>query len=163
MTLRWREADSNFQFLGLGRAFLYRLGVTAPFLASLAERVRHRVRRLKPRPTAPACHVDSPIDDFLLPLSARRVRVFMHTRTEVRIRARGGGWLGTEETSLTARVLASCDDVDRRRCLHERCGRWGQIGETRRGTLLPLNGDGTAARRARQVFLFNGRCSGAAK
>src|SRR5215471_14203694 len=24
----------------------------------LAERVRHRVRRLKPRPTAPACHVD---------------------------------------------------------------------------------------------------------
>src|SRR5215472_6123546 len=41
----------------------------------LAERVRHRVRRLKPRPTAPACHVDSPIDDFLLPLSPRRVRV----------------------------------------------------------------------------------------
>src|SRR5215471_20333408 len=33
-TPRWREADSNFQFLGLGRAFLYRLGVTAPFLAS---------------------------------------------------------------------------------------------------------------------------------
>ena len=33
-TLRWRETDSNFQFLGLGRAFLYRLGVTAPFLAS---------------------------------------------------------------------------------------------------------------------------------
>src|SRR5262249_42848777 len=33
-SLRWREADSNFQFLGLGRAFLYRLGVTAPFLAS---------------------------------------------------------------------------------------------------------------------------------
>ena len=30
MTRRWREADSNFQFLGLGRAFLYRLGVTAP-------------------------------------------------------------------------------------------------------------------------------------
>src|SRR5262249_26178347 len=104
----------------------------------LAERVRHRVRRLKPRPTAPACHVESPIDDFLLPLSARRVRVFMHTRTEVRRRARGGGWLGTEETSLNARVLASCDDVDRRRCLHERCGRWGQMGETRRGTLLPL-------------------------
>src|SRR5262249_18684073 len=76
---------------------------------------------------------------------------------------RGGGGHGTEEASLTARVLASCDDVDRRRCLHERCGRWGQMGETRRGTLLPLNGDGTAARRARQVFLFNGRCSGAAK
>ena len=37
------------------------------------------------------------------------------------------------------------------------------MGETRRGTLLPLNGDGIAARRARQVFLFNGRCSGAAK
>ena len=129
----------------------------------LAERVRHRVRRLKPRPTAPACHVESPIDDFLLPLSARGVRVFMHTRTEVRRRARGGGWLGTEETSLNARVLASCDDVDRRRCLHERCGRWGQMGETRRGTLLPLNGDGMAARRARRVFLFNGRCSGAAK
>ena len=34
LTRRWREADSNFQFLGLGRAFLYRLGVTAPFLAS---------------------------------------------------------------------------------------------------------------------------------
>src|SRR5215472_5355996 len=33
-THRRREADSNFQFLGLGRAFLYRLGVTAPFLAS---------------------------------------------------------------------------------------------------------------------------------
>src|SRR5262249_8419315 len=31
-TRRWREADSNFQFLR--RAFLYRLGVTAPFLAS---------------------------------------------------------------------------------------------------------------------------------
>src|SRR5262249_40563332 len=29
-----RGTDSNFQFLGLGRAFLYRLGVTAPFLAS---------------------------------------------------------------------------------------------------------------------------------
>ena len=87
----------------------------------------------------------------------------MHTRTEVRIHARRGRWLGTEETSLNARVLASCDGVDRRRCLHERCGRWGQMGETRRGTLLPLNGDGIAARRARQVFLFNGRCSGAAK
>src|SRR5215470_3037174 len=37
------------------------------------------------------------------------------------------------------------------------------MGETRRGTLLPLNGDGMAARRARRVFLFNGRCSGAAK
>ena len=121
------------------------------------------VRRLKPRLTAPACHVESPIDDFLLPLSPRRVRVFMHTRTEVRIHARRGRWLGTEETSLNARVLASCDGVDRRRCLHERCGRWGQMGETRRGTLLPLNGDGIAARRARQVFLFNGRCSGAAK
>src|SRR5215469_595274 len=70
----------------------------------LAERVRHRVRRLKPRPTAPACHVESPIDDFLLPLSPRRVRVFMHTRTEVRRRARGGRWLGTEETSLNTRV-----------------------------------------------------------
>src|SRR5262249_55645569 len=31
--------------------------------------------RLKPRPTAPACHVDSPIDDFLLPLSAPTKRL----------------------------------------------------------------------------------------
>src|SRR5215468_6087104 len=59
----------------------------------LAERVRHRVRRLKPRPTAPACHVESPIDDFLLPLSARRVRVFMHTRTEVVYAPVAGGGL----------------------------------------------------------------------
>ena len=51
------------------------------------------VRRLKPRPTAPACHVESPIDDFLLPLSPRRVRVFMHTRTEVAYAPVAGGGL----------------------------------------------------------------------
>src|SRR5215471_18677000 len=122
MTLRWREADSNFQFLGLGRAFLYRLGVTAPFLASSRNASGTAFVASNPRPTAPACHVDprlmtsscrSALDEcaFLCTHGAR----FAYAPV-------AGGWLGTEETSLNARVLASCDDVDRRRCLHERCG-----------------------------------------
>ena len=92
-TRRWREADSNFQFLGLGRAFLYRLGVTAPFLASSRNtsgtafvasnrgRPRRRVT-LNPRLMTSSCR--SALEECAF---------FMHTRTEVRIRARGGGGL----------------------------------------------------------------------
>ena len=83
---------SVFSLIGRSQRSRTRRRICAPARPGL-DGAALLVRRLKPRPTAPACHVDSPIDDFLLPLSARRVRVFMHTRTEVRIRARGGGGL----------------------------------------------------------------------